>query len=126
MRVFANLLLVMISAAFLSACVTPNPQAIGPFPTNYRDNVISYVKDAFFDPYSIRDAEISYPQQGHLFFQQGWLTCLRANAKNRLGGYTGRKVVALLINNGRVVQSMSDAPLCNQVSYQGFEELEKL
>lgn len=116
------------ATVFLSGCVTvtPDPVAIGPYPVDWKGVVISYAKDAYFDPYSIRDAEVSSPRQGHLFFQQGWIVCLKANAKNRMGGYVGRRTSALLINHGKVINTMEDAPLCKSVSYQPFHELENL
>lgn len=111
-------------AVALAGCVTANPEQIGPFPTNYEQAVETYVKENFFDPYSMRDVSLSVPQQGHLYFQQGWISCLEANAKNRFGAYTGLKRTALLINNGRVVQSMPDAPLCQQVGVSPWSRLE--
>jgi hypothetical protein len=32
-----------------------------------------------------------------------WITCLRANAKNALGGYTGRQLTAVLISQGAII-----------------------
>jgi len=110
----------------LSGCVTLDPEAIGPYPSGWKKIVISYAKDTFYDPGSIRDAEISSPQTGHLFFQQGWIVCLKANAKNRMGGYAGRQTTALLLNNGHVVNTMQGAPLCNQTAYSSFSELNNL
>jgi len=106
-------LTVILVCALLGACVTPNPQAIGPYPTDSEQIVREHVRQAFFDPYSIRDARITPPHEGQIFFQQGWIVCLEANAKNRMGGYTGLKRTAFLINNNRVVNMLADAPLCN-------------
>jgi len=108
----------------LAGCVTANPEQIGPYPNNYKQAVETYVKESFFDPYSLRDVALSTPQTGHLYFQQGWVVCLQANAKNRMGGYTGMKRTALLINNGKVLQSMPDAPFCQQVSVTPWPEME--
>jgi hypothetical protein len=96
----------------LTGCVSANPEAIGPFPLESEKLVRDQVRQSFFDPYSIRDARISVPEQGHLFFQQGWIVCLEANAKNRMGGYTGLKRTAFLIHNNQIVNTVSDAPLC--------------
>jgi hypothetical protein len=111
-------------ALALAGCVTPNAEQIGPFPNNYKQAVEAYVKESFFDPYSMRDVALSAPQTGHLYFQQGWVVCLQANAKNRMGGYTGMKRTALLINNGKVQQSMPDAPFCQGVSVTPWPEME--
>ena len=42
---------------------------------------------------------------------------LQANAKNRMGGYTGLKRTAFLINNNKIVNAMTDAPFCNGLTY---------
>jgi hypothetical protein len=102
-----------LAAATLSGCVTASSEAIGPYPTNWEQALRDTIRKTFFDPYSIRDARATSPQTGHLFFQQGWVVCFEANAKNRMGGYTGLKRTAYLLNNGQVVNSMTDAPLCN-------------
>jgi hypothetical protein len=38
-----------------------DPASVGLPPTGYREQIAAYVREAFFDPYSIRDAEISAP-----------------------------------------------------------------
>ena len=115
-------LLAAVAAVCVSGCVTANPEAIGPYPTNWEQALRETIRKTFFDPYSIRDARATSPQQGHLYFQQGWVVCFEANAKNRMGGYTGLKRTAYLLNNGQVVNAMTDAPMCNGpgLSYQPF------
>jgi len=105
----------------MSGCMTvkPDSEAIGPYPSNYKEIVKEYVEKSYFDPYSMKSVAITHPVEGHLYFQQGWIVCLQANAKNKIGGYTGLKRNALLINNYSVTQSMTNAPLCknSQLSY---------
>ena len=38
----------------------------------------------------------------------GWIECGTVNAKNRMGGYTGRASYFVTINRGRVVQGLID------------------
>jgi len=111
----------------VSGCmVKPDQDQIGPYPDNYKSIVKDYIEKAYFDPYSLRRVSLSKPLQGHLFFQQGWLVCLEANAKNRMGGYTGFKANALLINRGTVVQTMKEAPLCQKTEaiYDAWPEMD--
>lgn len=107
-----------------SGCMNANPTAIGPYPETYKAAVKSYIEKQYYDPYSMRSVAISEPQQGHLYFQQGWVVCLQANAKNRFGAYVGRRVTALLINNNTVTQDMVDAPLCKNVFLKPWPEME--
>jgi len=124
-----NLLGAALLSVLISGCaVTPNPEAIGPYPSDYREIIKSHVLRTFFDPYSIRSASVSQPIQGHLLFQQGWIVCLEANAKNRMGAYIGVQRTAYLLNRGSVVQTMNKAPLCNnpQVNFAPWPELEQI
>ncbi len=77
------------------------------------------------DPYSIRDAEISNyvpadAKSGHI--------CVRANAKNAMGGYTGKKGWLIAIVNNRAVNGYEGHPMCNlaQMRYQPFPEIYRL
>lgn len=91
-----------------------------------RSTIVSYVKTTYFDPYSIRDAEISnvvtIPGAGLQ------AVCVRANAKNRLGAYAGLSATSVRIQGGRPVSFLSDAPACNdaRLTYHPFPELEGL
>jgi hypothetical protein len=64
---------------------------IGPYPKDYKERINAFVKQNFYDPYSIRDFAISQPFQAYDAYnrQTTWNVCFRANAKNRMGGYTG-------------------------------------
>jgi hypothetical protein len=87
---------------------------------------IAYVRTSFFDPYSIRDAAISnvvvLPGTGLR------AVCIRANSKNRMGGYTGISSVSLRLQGDSVVSAIADPPGCytSQLEYRPFPELEAL
>lgn len=124
----SHLFAVAMGALLTGCAVTPNPDAIGPYPSDYKGNLKSHILRTFFDPYSIRSASVSQPIQGHIFFQQGWIVCLELNAKNRMGGYIGLQRTAYLLNRGNIVQTMEKAPLCNaaKLSYSPWPELEQM
>ena len=109
----------------MACAVTMDPAAIGPHPTNYRAAVKRYIEKTFFDPYSLRSVRLSIPREGHIFFQQGWIVCLEANAKNRFGAYTGLRRTALLIRNDEVIGSSSGERLCDDptLAFSRWEEL---
>lgn len=111
-----------------SCAVTPNPDAIGPYPSNFKESLKAHVLRTYFDPYSIRSVSVSEPIQGHLYFQQGWLVCLESNAKNRMGGYIGLQRTAYLFNRGSIVQTMDKAGLCDnaKLGYSPWPELEQM
>jgi hypothetical protein len=115
----------VVALSLVVGCtVTADPAKIGPFPTDYKATIKATILKQFFDPYSMRSVSISYPETGYLFFQQGWIVCVEANAKNRMGGYVGLRQTAYLIHEDAVAQEMEDAPLCAKVSYQPWPEME--
>lgn len=118
--------LIVLAAAILAAGCVPTRDAnqIGPYPERYKEAIRADIRDRFFDPHSLRDVEISQPREGHIHSQQGWVVCVRANGKNRFGGYTGRKNTAFLLNNGRVVTASDDFPACASLPHAPWPEME--
>lgn len=41
------------------------------------------------------------------FPHSGWMVCLRANAKNQFGAYTGRQVTGMLFQDGAISVTLS-------------------
>jgi len=111
----------------LVACVTrPTQQEIsnadyGDYPNNYQEIIRSYMENVLFDPYSAVYSNWSGPSQGYSggrFVQIafGYRVCVDINAKNRMGGYVGKKRYYFLIHNGRIVQQFDELnaqQLCN-------------
>jgi hypothetical protein len=59
-----------------------------------------------------------------MYNQQGWLVCVRANAKNRMGGYAGQQSTAMLIYQGSVVDTDAGTDVCDTQDYGPFPEIE--
>lgn len=97
-----------------------------PAPESVKAQIVHDARDFLADPYSIRDAEISYMQ---LNVRSGiyWL-CAKANAKNLMGGYSGRQAIEIWVRNGRLVGNVPNSAACNHPSlqWQPFPELEAL
>jgi hypothetical protein len=124
---------VTIAALVLAGCASANVAGMGAPPSNYKQLVREHVRKNFLDPYSIRDPEIAAPQPsgGPILVPAGlkevWVVCFRANAKN-FGAYTGVRPTAMLIDGGRVVNSLDNASWamwCNGSSYEPFPEVLK-
>lgn len=119
----------------LSGCTSEQTPLVAPKtaqPQNYKARIINHIKESFFDPYSIRDASISTPfavnRIGH---GEIWFVCVRANAKNRMGAYTGLKPTAYWFKNGNIqlaspTASEYDEFNCAHAKYFPFPEIENL
>jgi hypothetical protein len=75
----------------LAGCAST--QSASDFPTDYRETIAQNKSTLFKDPGSVQDAMIGVPKSSML----GWQVCLKANAKNGFGGYTGRTMYTIQI-----------------------------
>lgn len=98
-------LLIMI---FLPGCVTQ--QQVDSLYENQRPPtkqekavVVDFIRNKFYDPYSLRDAEISYVSSTAGLGDSGYQLCVYLNGKNRVGGYIGKQIVSIDIDQGKVV-----------------------
>ena len=73
--------------------------------------IAEHKSDIFIDPDSVRDASISAPKRGSMPTPPtidaapdltSWRTRVKANARNRMGGYTGKSLTAVLIVRGQL------------------------
>lgn len=120
-RSIATALLMGLCACNQGPQVAVDP---GPEPMNYREIVKTAVHDTFFDPYSLRDVSVTEPHTGRMYRTEGWLVCVRANGKNRMGAYAGMSETVFLIRNGIVVDSDSEAAVCAQFPHTPWPEME--
>jgi hypothetical protein len=112
----------------------------GPYPWEYKELVHRHIKATFYDPGSVTDLEIFKPAPGWwttAAFKTTrkntkcyWYVAFYVNAKNRLGGYVGRKAHGLWIREGRIVHSSERSGVEANVITEGEqafdEELAKL
>lgn len=113
----------------LSACVTIDVNEVTsnakPATPQMRATLVEAARNTLFDPYSVRDAEISYVGT---FPNGNQFVCGKANAKNQFGGYTGRDTLAVYLRGTQLIGSENNPALCNNpnLRWQKFPELEAL
>lgn len=103
-------------------------------PADARKIIVAERATIWRDPYSIRDARISAPHQcpAHALTSRAGrgagivCVCVRANAKNAMGGYTGLSTTRLLIEGRKIVDAQG--PLGTAMPdgcgpFQAFPEL---
>ena len=122
-----NFLALLTALCFLMpGCATaPSPEQLasldyGSPPKEHHRIIKQYFDDVLFDPESAR-YEFDPPQQtwikeaplagGHVF--AGYLVIVKVNAKNQLGGYTGKKQYGFLIKNERITKVLDESDLEN-------------
>jgi hypothetical protein len=100
------------------------PNELGPFPQNYKAIVAGYIKEHFYEPYSLRDVAIGQPRKGQVRLVVGWVVCVQANGRTRLGTYGGVTRSAFLIRDGSVSDMFEGAPACDDQPLQPWPEME--
>lgn len=126
-----GIVVVVAAALVLGGCQTDGAGTVaeGPqtLPPDYRQQIIAKVKESFFDPYSIRDASISAPIPGANIYGATNTVCVRANAKNRMGGYIGLRSTMYVFNGPKLTVSSSDGAdwMCAKAAWEPFPEIEE-
>ena len=113
---------------------------INVYPDNYRADLLAALHTYVNDPTNIRDAYLSDPAIKPLGTQNRYVACVRYNAKNSDGRYTGNREVLATFVAGRFdqfvdlqlnpanqsSQATAMKELCAQADYKRFPELEAM
>ena len=129
---FALLLLLLLP---LGACAggdeyfsrPRNVDAAQPFPVNYRTDLLAFLRTYLNDPTNVREASISEPIQRQIAGFRRYFLCVRYNARDTTGRYTGVADRAALYLDGRfdrLIEKSED--FCPAPAYVAFPELERL
>ena len=101
--------------------------AAQPFPANYRAELIAFLRTYLNDPTNVREASISEPVQRDIGGMRRYFLCVRYNARDSTGRYTGVSDRAALYLDGRfdrLIEKSQD--FCPAPTYAAFPELERL
>jgi hypothetical protein len=101
-----------------------------------RAAIVADIKGNYFDPYSIRDAQISSAVEGTGLdgSKSPPMICVDDNAKNRMGGYTGKSATVYYFNGaGQITRSVNSRDdmfvdsFCkdSRLQYTPFSEIEQ-
>ena len=87
----------------------------GEKPTLYKKVIEDYVKSGLIDPESAQLTNYSAPKKDWLGDNEiggktyiGWLVCVDVNAKNKYGGYVGRKMYSFIFKGNEITYAQSD------------------
>jgi hypothetical protein len=115
-------------AIALCACSHPEPKVEENIqPTDYKPEILKQMRLHVDDPEGIRDAYIAEPALRPYGSVSRYIVCIRLNARNNDGRYTGSKDMAAFYYAGRITRIVdADRDLCANAAYQPFPELQKL
>jgi hypothetical protein len=96
-------------------------------PTNYKADILAFLRTYLNDPTNIRGAFVSEPALMEIGGIRRYASCLRFNAKKSGGDYEGSKDRIVLFLSGRLDTMLLAKPdQCSNAAYQPFPELERL
>lgn len=98
-----------------------------PYPTNYRPELLAFLRTYLNDPRGVRDAAIAQPAQSKVGGRLRYVTCLRYSTRKADGTYTPPKERAVLYIDGRLDRMIEEVDdICAGSTYAAFPEMEKL
>lgn len=133
----ARRIAVLAVALLLAACVgggdetyyarPKNTDVPQPFPANYRAELLAFMRTYLNDPTNIRQAAIAEPALREIGGYRRYYVCLRYDARDSGGRYTGVSDRAALYLDGRFDRLLErQTELCGTAAYAPFAELERL
>ena len=127
----------MLLPMLLAACAVSDDRSITytddrgisdqPFPTNYRAELLAFLRTYLNNPKGVRDATMAEPQQRVVGGRQRYVSCVRYDARDLDGSYGGGRERAVLYVDGRLDRVIENAgEVCAGAAYAPFPEMEKL
>ena len=98
-----------------------------PFPSNYRAEILAFMKTYLNNPVGVRDAAIAEPVQRTIGGRLRYVSCLRFAARESDGSYREPRERAVLFVDSRldrVIENASEP--CAGLAYAPFPDLEKM
>ena len=98
-----------------------------PFPTNYKNEILSFMRTYLNNPVGVRNAVMAEPIQRVVGGRLRYLSCLRFSPRNSDGNYAEPRERAILYVDGRLDRIIENASEpCAGAVYAPFPDLEKM
>jgi hypothetical protein len=132
--------LVIAAALLLGGCATdvgPSEaelrarwEAQNVVPQNYKQDLLAFLRTYLNNPSHVHDASVSPPVLKSVGPGQRYVACVRYNARNSDGKYTGLKTGAAIYVSAKLDRFLDGprdaADLCKDAAYAPFPELQRL
>lgn len=99
------------------------------YPAEYRSELIAFLKTYLNNPEQVRSAQIAQPEKRSYRGRTLYVVCLRYNARDSGGAYTGVSDRFAVFAEGRFSSLVEKEPardMCDRASYQPFPEMERM
>ena len=98
-----------------------------PFPTNYKNEILSFMRTYLNNPVGVRDAVMAEPVQRVVGGRLRYVSCLRFSARDSDGNYREARERAVLFVDGRLDRIIENAgDPCAGVVYSPFPALQTM
>ena len=98
-----------------------------PYPNNYRNEILAFMKTYLSNPAGVHDALMADPVQRVVGGRLRYVSCLRFTPRETDGSYREPRERAVLYVDGRLDRVVENAgEPCAGAAYQAFPELEKM
>jgi hypothetical protein len=103
------------------------PDTVQSFPSNYRAELLAFLKTYLNNPVGVRDAVMAEPVMRDVNGKMRYITCLRYSARESDGSYREPHERAVLYVNGRLDRMIEKGgELCAGAALAPFPEMEKM
>ena len=98
-----------------------------PYPTNYRPELLAFMRTYLNNPVGVKEAALAEPVQRTVGGRLRYVVCLRYNAKDTDGSYRGARERAIVFVDARLDRIVEDASEpCAGAAYAAFPALEQM
>ena len=106
---------------------TADANANQPYPTDYRPEMLAFLRTYLNNPVGVREAVIAEPVQRTVGGRVRYVSCLKFAERQSDGTYHDARERAILFVNGRLDRMLQNASeVCAGAVYAPFPELEKM
>jgi hypothetical protein len=134
----ARVLAVLLLPLMLAACATDEGSspstflasddgANQPFPSNYRPEILAFMRTYLNNPVGVREAAMAEPVLRTVSGRPRYIACLRFAERQSDGAYRDVRERAILFINGRLDRVLPNGgEQCAGAAYAAFPDLEKM
>ena len=130
-RLVLLLVLALGGCAGLEGPSAESVRAARMFPSDYKGELLAYLRNFLNDPSNVRSAFISPPALTRIQSEERYLSCVRFDARSTTGSYRGSRDHLAVFFGGKLEYFVELRPeardeRCGSAAYEPFPELERL